>query len=256
MKVDLSGARALVGGSTSGIGETIAVTLADAGADVVVHGRSESKGKRVVERCEERGVSAHFVAADMTDYDAVKRAVDEGARELGGLDVVVPNGGVSGGPAQNFFVDLPPEDIAAFDTFHYVSRLYFVKAALDHLRESDDGRVINITSDAGRMPTPGEVGPGSAAAAVMMATRTLASELSRWEITVNAVALTVIQDTELLDELIEGSAISSIMETAVERQVFEVTSEDVAELVTFLAGADGAKPITGQTISVTGGVSY
>ena len=87
------------------------------------------------------------------------------------------------------------------------------------------------------MPTPGEVGPGSAAAGVMMATRTLANELSQLGITVNAVALSVIQDTELLRELVEDSVIGSVLETALKRQVFETTSEDVAELVCFLAPA-------------------
>lgn len=246
----------LVSGSTGGIGREIALACAEHGADVIVNGRSGESGRKLVSEIEEMGVEVAFAQADMTEWNAVDRAVQTAVSDLGGLDVLITSGGARSGPIADFFHESDPETFMEFPMAHYVSRLYFIKACLEYLQQADEARIINITSDAGRVPTPGEYGPGGQAAALMLATRVLASEFSRWDITVNSVALTVIEDTELLEWLDENSPIASIFETARERQDFEVTPSDVAEVITYLAGSDGARPITGQTISITGGVSF
>lgn len=257
MTDNLDGKVALVSGSTKGIGRTVVRNLAERGADVIVNGRSRDTGEELVAELErEMDVNAYFGQADINDYDQVEAMIEDAVDKMGSLDVVVANGAAGSGPPAHFFREMAPDDLVAFCQTHLINRLYLAKAALEPMITSGGGRIVNITTDAGRVPTPGELGPGMAGAGLMMATRVLANECSRWDITVNAVALTVTQDTELLKQLEGEAEISSVFQKAVERQSFPLTSDDVADIVAFLAGADGSRPITGQTISVTGGVSY
>jgi len=256
MNFELNGRTALVSGSTSGIGRDVAITLAEYGANVIVNGRSADKGAELVAEVEDLGNDAAFAQCDLTDPAAVDKAVTAAAEELGGIDIVVASGGPGSGPSPNFFRDTELEEFAAFTEHHYLNHIYVIKAALDYLIESDDGRVLTLSSDAGRIPTPGETGPGAAAAGVMMATRVMATEFSRWEISVNSLALTVIQGTELLERITDEGPISDIFKNAVENQTFPVYSDDVADIVLFFTGTSAGRTITGQTLSVTGGVSF
>lgn len=257
METHLSGDVVLVSGSTAGIGKEIAREFAARGASVVVNGRSRETGDDVASSlAAETGSEVTFVPADINDYDEVVALVEATVDRFGGLDVLVANGAAGAGPPANFFRKMDPEHLEAFCTGHFVNRMYLAKAALEPMIEGDGGRMINVTTDAGRVPTPGELGPGAAGAAVMMATRILASEFNRWDIAVNAVALTVTQGTELLRALSEGSEISDVFQKAIDRQDFPLTAERVARAVAFLAADEGGRPITGQTISMTGGVSY
>lgn len=254
MEIAMDGTTVIVAGSTSGLGRTIALELATHGANVVVNGRSPDAGHAVVEEIEAQGSSAMFERADINDYEAVEQLVQNAIDRFGEIDVVVASGAGAAAPTADFFRNTPPEDFLDHFLLGVVNRLYLTKAVMEHMIETGGGRIINITTDAGRIPTPGEVAPGSSAAAVIQATRTLAAELRRWHISVNSVALSVTQDSEFVDDLLEESPIASVLEKALEKQEFPLMSDDVAEVVAFLAGASGARPITGQTISVTGGV--
>jgi 2-hydroxycyclohexanecarboxyl-CoA dehydrogenase len=256
MRITLNGKTALISGSTTGIGREIALAYAEHGADVIVNGRTEDDGEELVNRIEQNGVRATFAHADITDAEAVSTAVDEAAETMDGIDIVVANGAVGSGPSTDFFRDMPPEDYSSMTANHYLSRLYVINAALDYLIEASDGRVVAISSDAGRVPTPGEVVPGGAAAAVQMATRALAQEFARWDITVNGVAPTVVEGTDLLDEITDDGAVASVFESALDKQTFPVEPADVAEIVLFLTGSPATRPVTGQTLSMTGGVAF
>jgi 3-oxoacyl-[acyl-carrier protein] reductase len=150
---------------------------------------------------------------------------------------------------------MAPEQFLQWCKVAYVNRLYVIKAALPYLREGG-GRVVTITADAGKVATPGEVGPGGAAAALMMATRVLANEFARYDVTVNAVSLSAMHDTPAQRELMPESDAEHVFEKAFERQSFDVTPEDVAEAVLYLTSNTHSKPITGQIISVNGGISF
>lgn len=256
MDIDMADMVALVAGSTSGIGRAIADELAVQGAHVIVNGRSADRGEPVVEEIRESGGSASFVAADIDEYENVQVMVDEVIDDQGCIDVLVPNGAATSGPVPEFFANTDPEDLMGFAESMLANRLYLIRAVLEPMREGGGGRIVNVSADAGRWPTPGEVGPGSAAAGLMMATKVLAWELKRWDITVNTVSISVTEDTPALEWVLEESGASSVFERAAERQSFPVHASDVAETVAFLAGAEGAAPITGQLLSINGGVSF
>lgn len=255
MDRSLEGQVALVTGSTDGIGAAIAREFADAGATVVVNGRSAEKADALVEALEERGADASAVLADINDYDAVEAMVETVVDRYGGLDIVVGNGAAAAGPPPQFFRDTDPEDLEMYCRTMLLNRLYVVKAALEPLVESA-GRVVLVSSDAGRWPTPGEVGPGAASAGVMMATKVLASELARWDIQVNTVSISVTEDTPAMSWIRDESPVASVFERALEKQSFSVEATDIAETVRFFAGSEAASSITGQLLSVNGGISY
>lgn len=255
MHADLSDDVVLVSGSTRGIGREIARELADHGADVVVNGRTDEPGEELVAELERKGANAAFVNADVNEYDGAERLVEGAIEAMGGVDVLVASGGARDSSGAEFFAEMPPAAILEFCVNQYANRLYLARAVLDHMRASGGGRILTLSTDAGRVPTPGEVAPGGAAAALQQATRTMAKEFSRWEITVNTVAVTVTRD-QIDVERVGDDDVQSVFEELLERQVFPLESDDVAGLVTFLAGSEAARPITGQTISVTGGVSF
>jgi len=255
MQLDMSGSAVLVTGSTKNIGRQIALRFASVGADVVITGRSREAGQTVRAEIEDRGVYSVFVPGDMTDYADVEQVVSTAIKEVGEIEVLVNSGGAASGPRANFFRDTDPKEFEGFLQHAVLSRFYFTKAILEHMITNEGGRIVHVTTDAGRIPTPGEVGPGSAGAAMMMATRVMASEFQRWNINVNAVALTATQDTDMVEHLEEESPIAHVFQKAVDSQQFPLTSDDVAELVLYLAGSKGASPITGQTISMTGGTA-
>lgn len=255
VEVSLDGQTAVVTGSTSGIGQAIALELADHGADVVVNGRSRDRGRKVVAEIEERGVAATFVRADINRYEEVKAMMDTTVEEFGSIDVLVPNGAAAAGPLPDFFENTDPADILELCEVAYANRLYCIKAALEPLKDAS-GRVVSITADAGQVPTPAEATIGGANAALMMATRVLANELARWGITVNAVSISVTEDTPARDWVMEDSPAAHVFEKAIERQSFPVTAEHIAETVAFIAGSHGASPMTGQILSINGGISF
>jgi NAD(P)-dependent dehydrogenase (short-subunit alcohol dehydrogenase family) len=179
MRVELDGMVALVTGSTGGIGEAIARELAENGATTVINGRSRDRAEALVDSLEANDGTADYALADINDYDQVAGMVEDIVEEHGGLDLLAVSGAASSGPVPRFFRETPPEDLEAFCTSMYLNRMYAVKAALEPLIDAN-GRVVLVSADAGRWPTPGEVGPGTASAAVMMATKVLASEHARW----------------------------------------------------------------------------
>lgn len=246
---------ALVTASTGGIGRAVAEELADEGVDVVVNGRSVDSGERLISELEDRGVRAHFEQADINEYDEVERMVQNAIDEMGGIDVLVTSGGAISGPQPNFFRDMPPEDVLGFCRSQFANRVYAIKAVLEHMIDSGGGRIVNVSTDAAREPTPGEFGPGSAGAALLMATRTLAAEFSRWDIKVNTVCMSVVEGTASVEHVKEGPA-GAVFEAAFEKQDFEVAEDDIADVVGYLATGEGARPMTGQVISVNGGISF
>ena len=126
------------------------------------------------------------------------RPIEGIVADRGGIDVLVPNGAAMSTPVPDYFRGTDPDDLLSFAESIFANRLYIIRAALRPMIEAGGGQVVSIGADSGRWPTPGEVGPGSASAALMMATKVLAWELGRWDITVNAVSISVTEDTSAL----------------------------------------------------------
>jgi NAD(P)-dependent dehydrogenase (short-subunit alcohol dehydrogenase family) len=132
------------------------------GATTVINGRSRDCADVLVDDIDADGGTAHYAFADINYYHQLAGMVEDVVVEHGGLDLLAVSGAASSGPVPRFFRDTPPKDVEAFCTSMYLNRMYAVKAALEPLIDAG-GRVALVSADAGRWPTPGEIGPGTTA---------------------------------------------------------------------------------------------
>ena len=255
MKSDLNGKVALVTGSSRDIGKAIALKLAENGADVVINGRNTEAGNKVVEQIKAMGRRSIFEKADLYNFSEVKQMADNVIEKLGKIDILVATGAAASAKGlPRFFREIDPEDYGVFATSRWFSRAYAIRAVLDHMIEREYGKIVMVTTDAGRIPTPGESMNGAAAAAVMLMTRALANEFTRWKIRVNCLSITI-TETETYQVGLNGP-LGKIFQKAADRIPFGIDKpEDIAEAALFFASAESDQ-ITGATLSINGGLSF
>ena len=200
--IDLSGRVAFVTGASSGLGAQFARTLARAGAGVVLASRRVEKLKELRARIEGEGGDAHVVELDVTDHDSIKSAVAHAETEMGSIDILVNNSGVS---TTQRLQDVTPDDYDfIFDT--NVKGAFFVaqevgKRMLARSRGAapgsfTGGRIINLASMAGLKVLPQIGAYCMSKAAVVQMTKAMALEWGRFGINVNALCPGYI-DTEI-----------------------------------------------------------
>ncbi len=261
MRADLSSTVAVVIGGTRGIGRASVRKLAACGAKVMFQGRDDEAGKEVIASCAGFSGEAKFAAADLTTYEGVESVVQRAVTEFGKVDVVVASGGPRE-PRPQLFASSTPEHSVALLQSRLLPRLYALHAAVAHMRDRGYGKIVLLTTDAARTPTPSEAIVGAAGASVMFLTRALGAELARHGIRVNAIATTLTTGTPPHEEYLKAvsdGADETIMKAfaKAERRVqFRInTPEDLAEYVLFLASPDSDQ-ISGSTLSINGGLSF
>lgn len=258
-KQDLKGKVALVTGSTDGLGLRIAERLAERGAEVVLNGRSADKGaKALVELQKVPGLLAapRFVQGDCANYESARQVTEQTASSTGRIDILV-SAGATGAVRPMPFAEMSGDDLVQGFNSRFFARINPVHAALPFMREHG-GTVVLIGTDAARHPTPGESIVGAFGAGVILMTKALAREFSRWNIRVNCVAMTITSGTASWDRTFsEQTFQTKIFTKAVERfpSGRAPNAQEVASVATFLATDDSAQ-VTGQTISVNGGLSF
>jgi 2-hydroxycyclohexanecarboxyl-CoA dehydrogenase len=248
---------ALVLGGTYGVGAAISRQLAEEGFDVVVSARRSAPS--LLEELRAHAVRAEFVAGDLGVWEEVNQVTQAAWDRLGGLNVVVVSGKPLSAPPR-LFLESDPADFDEYLHTMAVSRLYAARAAAPLMRDAGGGRIIFLTSDAGRVPTPAESLVGAGAAAVVFATRALARELARHGIRVNTVSLSLTRDTPSWERYQAGKGSGEVLWKAFEKieqaAPFGLNEAvDVAALVAFLAGPRAGR-ISGATISLNGGISF
>jgi len=244
---DLTGRTAIVTGAAGGIGSAIARHLAESGATIAA---CDLDGAAAEELANALGDRHRGYAMDVSDSGAVARTTATIEAELGPVDVLVNNAGID---KIERFVDSTEDTWRAIVNVNYLGTVIVTRAVLDGMVERRRGRIINISSDAGRVGSSGEVVYSGTKGAVISFGKALAREVATKGVTVNAVCPGP-TDTALLDQV---AAMSQTMYDAMAKAVPMKrigTPDDVAPAVVFLAG-DGATFITGQTLSVSGGLT-
>lgn len=237
---------ALITGASRGLGAAIALELADAGHPIMVNYRADRSGaQRVVEAIEKAGGKACMAQFDVSDAGATSAAIAD-LLEIGPIGVLVNNAGVARDAP---FPALKREDWDAvlrptLDGFYNVTQ----PLVMPMVRRRR-GRIVNVSSMSGLVGNRGQVNYSAAKAGLIGATRSLAQELAKRTITVNAIAPGLIE-TDMLDEL-EESRRTRMLEMIPMRRFGKV--REVAELVRFLC-SDRASYITGQVIAINGGM--
>ena len=263
----LAGRVAIITGSNSGIGRGIAFKLAALGAKVVVNGRNAAKGQAVLAELQSAGHDAHFVAGDVRSRDDMDRLVEETLSHYGCVDCMVSSAGAwpSGldrpeGKFYGPFQDLDIDDVGAFIGGVTLGKLMPVRAVVPHMISRKTGSIVFVTSEGGRFPTPGQTAIAAHAGGLIMATKVIAKELAQHKVRVNCIAVSVIEDTLVGEEVHDGGAAKDERAKRYakvrERAPFGLAqTSDIAGVAAFLL-SDSARFITGSTISPTGGLTY
>ncbi|MET7689012.1 3-oxoacyl-ACP reductase family protein [Streptomyces sp. NPDC005483] len=242
---------ALVTGAGRGIGEAIADTLAAQGASVAVCDVDTQAAGKVAARLTERhGVPATGVGADISDSAAVRAAVRRVTAELGPVDVLVNNAAID---VIGRFVDSDEDTWDRIIAVNLRGTITMTRAVLDSMIERGGGRIVHIASDAGRVGSSGEVVYSATKGGVIAFGKALAREVARHAITVNTVCPGP-TDTALLGQVADFSQkmYDATVRAIPLRRV--ARPAEIAGVVSFLASDDAAY-MTGQTLSVSGGLT-
>lgn len=242
----------LLTGGANGIGAAIARRLAAEGCAVGILDQDATAGANVVGEIEAGGGRASLHALDITDYDAVLRALDNFESSFGPVAFLVNNAGWDQAAS---FLDTTPELWRKIVAINLFGPLNTTHAVLRGMAARGFGRVVNIASDAGRVGSSGEAVYSACKGGIIALTKTLARELVGKGVILNTLCPGP-TDTAILRSFLEGpdgTRIAEALERAIPMRRLGVP-EDHPGLVAFLLSDDAAY-ITGQTISVSGGLT-
>ncbi len=242
----LEGKKAVVTGAAQGIGQAIAETLAQAGADVVVADLDAERCQDTVDRVKKHNRQALAISTNVGQWDDVKSMVDQVVKDWGRIDIFVNNAGIT---RDGLVVRMKEEDWNAVIQVNLTGTFYCIKAALGPMSKQRYGRIINLASVVGVMGNAGQANYSASKAAVIGLTKTIAREYASRNVTVNAVAPGFI-DTAMTQAL--GDDVRDMLSKQIPLGRLGQPN-DIAEAVKFLA-SDAANYITGQVLHVNGGM--
>jgi 2-hydroxycyclohexanecarboxyl-CoA dehydrogenase len=246
----------LATGSTSGIGLATAELLAAAGAHaVILNGRNEESGRAAVARVHAANAACEvmFAGGDLRGIESATRVCGHALDAHGRIDIFIHAAGGDVSPA--LFTEIAPRDYRSLIDSHFTSLVNCASVVVPAMITRGAGAIVVLASDAGKVATPGESLTGSLMAAKVMYVRTLALELARHQIRVNCITPSLVTDTKAYERVIASEHGKRIFERAAARAKLGVPNpRDIAPLAAFLA-SPLASHITGQAISVNGGIS-
>lgn len=240
---------AIVTGAGRGIGAATAVTLAEAGADVVISARTASQLDEVAAQIAATGRRAVPVAADASDLDTLPGLVDAAVEHFGGVDIVVNN---VGGSFPRPLLDTSAAMLENAFHFNVTTAFELSKAAIPSMLERGGGSIVNISSAVGRLADRGFAAYGTAKAALSHLTRLMAEDGAP-RIRVNAIAVgsvatsaleTVLTDDDLRSQMEAGTPLRRLGQPL-----------DIALGVLYLCSPAGSW-ITGKVLEIDGGLTH
>jgi len=241
---DLTGKKALVTGSSGGIGEAVARAFHAAGATVALHGTREEKLNTLAAELGER---AHVMPANLSDLDAVDALGKRAEEEMEGVDILVNNAGIT---RDGLLARMPDEDWDAVIQVNLTAVFRLTRAIAYPMMRRKGGRIINITSIVGVTGNPGQTNYCASKAGVIGFSKSLAQEIASRNVTVNCIAPGFISSA--MTEKLNDKQKEAIMGAIPMKKMGE--GDDIAGAAIYLA-SDAAKYVTGQTLHVNGGMA-
>jgi 3-oxoacyl-[acyl-carrier protein] reductase len=244
----LKNKRAIVTGGTRGIGKAIVLELAKQGCDVVFTYQSSAEAAKSIEQeGAVYNVKVFSIQADASKFEEAENTVKFALENLGGIDILVNNAGIT---KDNLLLRMSEDDFDKVISANLKSVFNYTKASLKPMISQRYGRIINISSVVALIGNPGQANYVASKAGIIGFTKSTARELGSRNITVNAVAPGYIH-TEMTEKLTPQQKESILSQVPLKKMG---SVEDVAKVTCFLASED-ADYITGQVISVDGGMA-
>ena len=257
MELSLGGKIAIVAASSKGIGKAIALGLAKEGTRVTICARGEEALQQAEKEIRTIGAEVLAVKADVTKYDQVKNLVKETVKTFGKPQILVNN---AGGPPQAKFQEIDISMWRDAVDLNLMSTIYLSRDVIPYLIEAKWGRIINMTSVSVKQPIDGLLLSNTVRSGVIGLTKSLANELGKYNITVNAIAPGYTLTARLRDL---ARKLADDFNRSLEEQLKVMAKdvplervgkpEEIANLVVFLA-SEKASYITGTTTQVDGGL--
>lgn len=240
--MNLDGRIAIVTGSSRGIGRAIALALAENNVNLTInYVKNRDAALKTAEKVKELGCKAIIVQADVSNSSQVKRLVNETIKHYGKIDILVNNAGIL---AQNYHItEISEEEWNKIIDVNLKGVFLCCREVVPYMMRQGEGKIVNISSIAGKMGGTVGVAYAASKAGVIGLTMALARELAPHNITVNAVAPGPV-DTEMLTPELK----QKLEKLSPQGRI--ATPEEIAETVIFLLKNDH---ITGETINVNGG---
>jgi len=253
----LAGHRAIVTGAGRGIGRSIALALAEAGADVAVTARTNAEIEQVAAEIKALGRAAVAIPCDVTDAAQVSQMAAQTVAAMGAIDILVNNAGMG---ASHKFVTYPDDLWNQVMAVNLNSVFYVSKAFAPSMVEKKWGRIINVASIASKTGGKYMAAYSASKHGVLGLTRALAAEFVKDNVTVNAICPGYV-DTPMTDRSIANMVNRTGMSEDKAREYLEnlspqqrlIEPEEVAAMTVFLA-QESSKGITGQAINIDGGM--
>jgi len=244
--MDLSGKAAIVTGGSLGIGTAVSLTLAKFGADVAINYRKhKEEAEAVVEEIKKMGRKGLVIQADVSNFDSANKMVETVIKEFGHLDILVNNAGINW---DGVIWKMTEEQWDTVININLKGFFNYVRAAAPIFREQKSGKIVNITSINGLRGKFGQSNYTASKAGIIGLTKTVARELGKYGINVNAVA------PGLIETAMVKNAPDAVKEAALNEIVLKRIGhpEEVANVVAFFC-SELSRHITGEVIKVDGG---
>jgi len=238
----------VITGSSRGIGKACALKLAKEGYNIVInYNTNEEMALKLLEEIKRIGVDSIAIRADVSNSDDVKRLIEETISHFGKIDILINNVGYL---HDDFLIMLSNKEIDKTIDTNIKSCFYCCKEVAIKMYNEGKGKIINVSSISSKKAIEGQSLYSATKGAINSLTLVLAKELSRWGITVNAVAPGFV-NTEMIKSIPKKKIDKYLSEIPLNRFA---EAEEVADLISFLC-SDKSNYITGQVITIDGGLS-
>lgn len=246
ISMNLENKSAVVTGGSVGIGAAIALKLAECGANVAINYRKHKKeAEEIINKINTMGVKGLLVQADISNFQDAEKMIATAIKEFGGIDILVNNAGINW---DGVIWKMTEEQWDSVVNINLKGYFNYIRAVSPIFREQKSGKIVNITSINGMRGKFGQSNYTASKAGIIGLTKTVARELGKYGVNVNALAPGLIE-TDMMknaDESVRAAAISDIVMKRIGQP------EEVANVTAFLC-SDLSRHITGEVIKVDGG---
>jgi 2-hydroxycyclohexanecarboxyl-CoA dehydrogenase len=246
--MEFAGKTVLITGGASGIGKATVMQFGSAGARVVCADIDQTRGKALVDEGKASGFTIDYKPIDLTDSASVRRCAAAVVAQHASIDVLINAAGFG---EFHLFAETPPDYLDKVISGNLTGALHLTQALLPQMIANRAGKIVNVSSDAGRVGSTGETAYAAAKGGLIAFTKSLAREVARFNINVNCVCPGP-TDTPLLNtrsEKLKDAFIKAIAFRRLGRP------EEIADAIVFFA-SPRSNYITGQVLSVSGGLTF